>query len=209
MKPRNTLAVSAALALASLSAPAMAQSAGDWTLGVGLHSVDPKSDNGTLAGTLRADVEDDIKPTITAEYFIRDNLGIEVLAAAPFKHDISLDGVKAGETRHLPPVVSLQYHFNSGGRVSPFLGLGVNYTRFFKEKSDADGPLAGAGLKLDASWGLAAHAGLDFRLGESSALRVDARWIDIETDVSVEGLGHVGSAKLDPIVYGVAYVWKF
>src|SRR5690606_41366836 len=90
MKPRNTLAVSAALALASLSAPAMAQSAGDWTLGVGLHSVDPKSDNGTLAGTLRADVDDDIKPTITAEYFIRDNLGIEVLAAAPFKHDIKI-----------------------------------------------------------------------------------------------------------------------
>src|SRR5690606_22602722 len=97
MQPRNTLAVSAPLALASLSALAMAQSAGDWTLGVGLHSVDPKSDNGTLAGTLRADVDDDIKPTITAEYFIRDNLGIEVLAAAPFKHDISLDGVRSEE----------------------------------------------------------------------------------------------------------------
>ncbi|MCE7033548.1 outer membrane beta-barrel protein [Lysobacter sp. GX 14042] len=209
MKSRNLLAVAATLALVGLSSPALAQSPGDWTLGVGVHAVEPKSDNGTLAGTLRADVDEDIRPTITAEYFIGDNLGIEVLAAAPFKHDIRLDGAKAGETKHLPPVVSLQYHFNSQGRVSPFLGLGVNYTRFFEERSNPEGPLAGAGLKLDGSWGLAAHAGLDFRISDRSALRVDARWIDIETDVSVEGLGKVGSADLDPIVYGVAWIWKF
>lgn len=209
MKSRNLLAVAATLALVGLSSPALAQSAGDWTLGVGVHAVDPKSGNGTLAGTLRADVDEDIKPTVTAEYFIGDNLGIEVLAAAPFKHDIKLNGVKAGQTRHLPPVVSLQYHFNSQGQVSPFLGLGVNYTRFFEEKSDVDGPLGGAGLKLDGSWGLAAHAGLDFRISDNSAVRIDARWIDIETDVSVEGLGNVGSANLDPIVYGVAWIRTF
>jgi hypothetical protein len=61
----------------------MAQSKGDWTVSAGVHQVAPKSNNGWLAGhTLKVDVDNDVKPTITGEYFIADNLGIEVLAAA-------------------------------------------------------------------------------------------------------------------------------
>ena len=40
-----------AAALALAAAPAMAQSKGDWTFGVGLHNVAPKSDNGSLDAT--------------------------------------------------------------------------------------------------------------------------------------------------------------
>ena len=198
-----------AIALAfGAAAPAFAQSKGDWTLGVGVHQVNPKSDNGTLAGgTLPLDIDSDVKPTITFEYFLRDNLGLEVLAALPFKHDISVKGVgKVGETKHLPPTVSLQYHFNSKGKVSPLLGVGLNYTTFFSE--DTTGALEGTRLKLDDSWGLAAHAGLDFKVSERSAVRVDVRWADIDTKVEVDG-AKLGTANIDPLVYGVAYVLKF
>ena len=42
-----------AATLAAVALPAAAQSAGEWTLGIGIHNVDPKSNNGTLAnGTL-------------------------------------------------------------------------------------------------------------------------------------------------------------
>ncbi len=202
-----------AAALALAAAPAMAQSKGDWTLGVGVHAVDPKSDAGDLNGTalglgaLPTKVSSDTKPTITAEYFIADNVGIEVLAALPFKHDVSIDGVgKVGQTKQLPPVVSLQYHFTNAGKVTPFVGLGVNYTKFFS--TDAKGALAGTSLKLEDSWGLAAHAGLDFALSEKGALRVDLRWADIDTKAKVNG-NKLGSASIDPLVYGVAYVFSF
>lgn len=196
-----------AAALFAASVPAMAQSKGEWTLGIGIHDVSPASDNGKLAnGTLKLDVDDDIKPTVTFEYFVADNLGIEVLGALPFKHDISIDGLgKVGSSKDLPPVVSLQYHFNSRGKVSPFLGAGINYTTFFSE--DTTGALAGSKLKLDDSWGLAAHAGLDFAIGKG-ALRVDARWIDIDSKVTLDG-ARIGTANIDPLVYGVAYVFKF
>ncbi len=198
-----------AIALAfGAAAPAFAQSKGDWTLGVGVHQVNPKSDNGTLAGgTLPLDIDSDVKPTVTFEYFLRDNLGLEVLAALPFKHDIAVDGVgTVGSTKHLPPTVSLQYHFNSKGKVSPFLGAGLNYTTFFSE--DTKGALAGTDLKLDDSWGLAAHVGMDIKVSERGAVRVDARWIDIDSDVEVDG-AKLGTANIDPLVYGVAYVVKF
>ncbi|WP_374601164.1 OmpW family protein [Arenimonas sp.] len=205
---RTLLATPLALALAlGFSAPALAQEAGDWTVSVGAHVVAPKSGNGTLAGgALAADVGDDWRPTITAEYFFSPNLGLEVLAALPFEHDIKLNGVKAGSTKHLPPTFTLQYHFRNESIVTPFLGAGVNYTRFFDEKTT--GPLAGTDLSLDASWGLAAHAGLDFAIGEGKWLRVDARHIDIDTDVKVNGAG-VGTVNIDPLVYGAAFVWAF
>lgn len=197
-----------AVSLAAVAAPAMAQSAGDWTLGVGVHQVDPKSDNGKLAnGTLPLTIDSDAKPSITFEYFVKENLGIEVLGALPFKHEIAVKGVgKVGQTKHLPPTVTLQYHFNSAGKVSPLLGVGLNYTTFFSE--DTTGPLAGSRLKLDDSFGLAVHAGLDFKVAGKGSLRVDVRWADIDAEVKVDG-AKLGTANIDPLVYGVSYVMQF
>ncbi|MCC8538593.1 OmpW family protein [Xanthomonas codiaei] len=207
MRMRSSLLL-AGLAATVASVPALAQSKGDWTVAVGAHQVAPKSDNGRLVGgTLEAEVGNDIKPTFTAEYFVADNLGIEVLAALPFEHDIALRGAgRVGSTKHLPPVVSLQYHFNSQGRVSPFLGAGINYTRFFS--TDTRGALAGSELELDDSWGLALHAGLDFKLSERGALRVNLRWIDIDTEARLDG-SRIGTVNIDPLVYGAAYVHRF
>ncbi|MBK0056309.1 OmpW family outer membrane protein [Stenotrophomonas sp. S39] len=206
MRKTSPLILAAAVSLAA--APAMAQSKGDWTVSAGVHQVAPKSNNGSLAGgTLKVDVDSDIKPTITGEYFIADNLGIEVLAALPFKHDININGLgRVGSTKHLPPVVSLQYHFNSKGKVSPFVGAGLNYTTFFSE--DTTGALAASKLKLEDSWGLAAHAGIDFAIGEKGALRVDLRWIDIDSKVKLDG-EKIGTVNIDPLAYGVSYVFKF
>lgn len=196
-----------ALAFGGLAAPAFAQDAGQWTFSVGAHQVNPKSNNGSLAGnTLDVEVGSNVRPTVTAEYFVRDNLGIEVLAALPFQHDIDIKGLgKVGSTKHLPPVVSLQYHFGKGN-VKPFVGAGINYTYFFSESTS--GALAGNKLNLDNSWGLAAHAGIDFKVGDKGAIRVDARWIDIDTDVSLNGT-NLGTVNVDPLVYGAAYVFNF
>jgi len=207
------LASLALLAAAAASSPVFAQSTGDWTLGVGVHVVDPKSNGGNLDATAlglgplpTTRVDSDLRPTITGEYFIRDGLGIEVLAALPFQHKIKIDGVgKVGSTKQLPPVVSLQYHFNTGSKVSPFIGLGVNYTKFFNERTQ--GALARTKLKLDASWGLAGHVGVDIQLNPRYALRLDARYVDISSDVRVNGL-KVGKADIDPLVYGAALVIK-
>ena len=206
---RSTLA--AALALAAM--PAFAQSAGHWTVGIGAHNVAPKSDNGTLTatplGNLSMDVGSNARPTVTAEYFIKDNLGIEVLAALPFQHDIDVVGVgKVGSTKQLPPTVSLQYHFGEG-KVRPFVGVGVNFTAFFSTKTE--GAIAGTDLDLSNSWGLAGHLGIDFQVSEKGAIRVDYRKIDIDTKVKLNGanLGTRNTVNIDPSVYGVAYVFQF
>mgnify|MGYP003584476817 CR=1 FL=1 len=189
------------LASAALALPALAQSAGDMTLGLGLAGVMPKDGNGTLAGAA-ADVGNNVRPSITFEYLIRDNLGIEVLGALPFKHDISLGGAFAGTTKHLPPTVSLNYHIPTGGKVTPFVGVGLNYTTFFEESSDL------GDLKIKDSWGLAATLGADYALSDKGALRLDLRYIDIDSEVTLDG-APIGTVEIDPVVASVSYVMKF
>lgn len=197
-----------AAALACAAQPALAQQAGNYTIGIGAHQVQPKSNNGSLInGTAKLEIGDNVQPTITFEYFLRENLGLEVLAATPFKHDIDIKGLgKVATAKHLPPTFSLQYHWNSQGTVSPFVGVGVNYTTFFSEKTT--GALSGTKLKLKDSVGVAAHLGVDFIISERSSIRVDARWIDINSDVELNGR-KIGKAQIDPTVYGLAYVMKF
>ena len=202
----NKLLLPSLLALA-FSPAAMAFEAGDWVIKAGVHAVDPKSDNGSLAaGALEVDVDTNSRPSLMVEYFLTDAMGLELLAAWPFKHTVELNGADAAEITHLPPTVSLQYHFNSDGKVSPFVGAGVNFTWIYDEESR--GPIDGTDLDLDNSWGLALHAGVDFQVSDRWYVGVDARWIDIDTDVEVDGAA-VGTVNVDPLAYGVYASYRF
>ena len=204
----QSLVLAAATALTMTTA--FAVPAGTWSIAAGAHYVDPKSDNGTLNNGLSVDVDGDVRPTISGEYFIANNVGVELLAAIPFHHDFTLtdanDDEITGKTQHLPPTLSLQYHFdgyNLPMNVKPFVGVGVNYTTFFKEKISN-----GADLDLDDSVGVAGHIGLDIPFAPTESFRIDARYMDIKTDATLNGTD-IGEIDISPWVYGVAFVKQF
>ncbi|MEX0365255.1 MAG: OmpW family protein [Ruegeria sp.] len=199
---RTAAALVLTTALTALAAPVAAQSQGDWTVGVGLGYLDPKSDNSTLAGAA-ASIDDDTRPIFTLEYFIRDNIGIELLAATPFEHDVTLAGLgNAGSVKHLPPTLSVNYHFATQSAWKPYVGLGLNYTTFFDEQS----PLGN--LEADDSFGVSVQAGLDYQITDRGALRLNVRWFDIESDVTLNG-APIGTADIDPVLVGFSYVHSF
>ncbi|SEM08273.1 outer membrane protein [Roseovarius tolerans] len=201
---KHITALTLAALMASTAAPALAQEQGDILLGLGLGWIEPGNGSNTVAG--KVDADGALSPTITFEYFIADRVGIELLASWPFKHDLNLNGTNAGETKHLPPTLSLQYYFTNNSSITPFIGAGINYTYFFDE--EGQGPLNGVSVQLDDSWGLALHAGADFALSEKSALRADVRYIDIETEATVGG-ANIGDVDISPWVFNIAYVMKF
>ena len=211
----QSLVLAAATALTMTTA--FAVPAGTWSIAAGAHYVDPKSDNGTLTNTdlglvANVDVDGDVRPTISGEYFIANNVGVELLAAIPFHHDFTLNDATGkelltGKTQHLPPTLSLQYHFdgyNTPMNIKPFVGVGVNYTTFFKEKAN----VAGTELKLDDSVGVAGHIGLDIPFAPTESFRIDARYMDIKTDATLNGTD-IGEIDISPWVYGVAFVKQF
>ena len=207
----QSLVLAAATALTMTTA--FAVPAGTWSIAAGAHYVEPKSNNGTLAdGAYSVDVDGDVRPTISGEYFVADNVGVELLAAIPFHHDITLTDNNGNrvdaKTQHLPPTLSLQYHFdgyNMPMNVKPFVGVGVNYTTFFKERVYLGN---GNDLELDDSVGIAGHVGLDIPFTPTEAFRIDARYMDIKTDASLNG-EDIGEVDISPWVYGVAFVKQF
>ncbi len=226
------LALATAMIAASTSTQVMALEAGDWIFRAGVTTVDPNesSDQTRAAGAPFAGVDlgevgvdSDTQLGITVEYMLSNNLGIELLAATPFQHTVSakqpLKGVlggsgEIGDVKHLPPTLSLNYHFNSGSNFQPYIGLGINYTIFFDEdeSSELEG-IGGDGFELEDSWGLAAQVGFDYHLSEKWLVNGSVRYIDIETDAevknSVTGKVTVDNVEIDPYVYTLSVGYKF
>lgn len=181
---------------------AHAQDNSTWIWRVGVHSVQPKSDNHSVVN-----VDGATMLTFNGTYMLASNWGLELLAALPFKHDINLNGGgKVAETKHLPPTLSVQYHFNPSGKIRPYVGAGLNATLFFSE--DTTGALAGADLKLDPSFGPAVQVGIDIDVAAQWFVNIDARWFDIDSNAELNGVD-LGTVEIDPYAFGVSLGRRF
>lgn len=216
-----------------VTAPALASSlnSGDWLIRAGAASVNPDVSsttptlNGTgLGGTADGiDIGDDTQIGLSATYMFNSNWGIEVLAATPFEHDITidggaLDGAPVGTTKHLPPTISAQYYFMGGSdsAFQPYVGFGLNYTTFFSEKVDPvfEGALGATGseLSIEDSFGWAAQVGVDFHFSDRWFVNASAMKASIEADATVklQPSGTVAvTADIDPWVYRVNIGYRF
>lgn len=193
----------ALLALAVCGLATAGAQAGDWLFRAGAHNVAPKSNNHSVVN-----VDDATSLTVSATYFVSPHFAVEVLGAVPFKHDINLNanGAKVAETTHLPPTVTLQYHFApDAARFRPYVGAGLNYTLFYSEKTQ--GALAGSKLELDNSFGGAVEAGMDIALNADWAVNLNVRWFDIDTDARL-GTTNLGTVNIDPMAYGIMVTRK-
>jgi len=204
-KPSLLIAASLAAATLAASSQAFAYGAGDFFTRLGVAQVTPKNDNGALAdGALAVDVQDKTDFAFTLGYRFHDKMGVELLAALPFKHDIALNGENLASTKHLPPTLTLQYYPLGGtqARVQPYIGAGINYTRFSDEQ------LAIGELDLDDSWGLAGQLGIDLLIDDNWALNAAAWYLDIDTDATVNGAA-AGTVEIDPIVVMAGLSYRF
>ncbi len=192
-----------------LTAPVQAHEAGDWLIKFGVTQVHPKSGNGkVLNDTVELDVGNSVRPSFTVTYMATRNIGVELLAAWPFKHDISGSGGlgKIATTKQLPPTLSIQWHFLPDSAIQPYVGLGLNYTHFFSTRTR--GALEGADLKLGDSWGLAGQMGVDVKLNDRWFVNVDVRYIDISSRVKLNG-ERIGKTRIDPWVFTAGIGYRF
>ncbi len=236
---RLTLALVALLAAPTV----LAFESGQWFTRVGLANVAPGSSSGGIAvpalgitpipGT-EAEANVETQLGITINYMVTPRVGLELLAATPFSHQIKADlngfsaglEVDAAKVKQLPPTLSVNYYPNggTGSKFQPYVGLGVNYTVFFSEDVDAElealtGTLAGTpgpvdlDLELDNSVGLAAQIGFDYLVNENWYINAAVRYIDIETDATfTSALGDtitVDDVSIDPMVYQFTFGYAF
>lgn len=151
-------------------------------------------------------------PELDISYFFTPNLAAELILTYPQQQDVTvmqsaLGGpTKIGSFRHLPPILTLQYHFRPESRFKPYLGAGINYTRI----SSVDLQVPGVGpLDLSRnSFGPALQAGFDYRLTDSLYFNVDIKKTWISADVKLAGQT-ISKVRVDPWLVGVGLGYRF
>ncbi|MEZ9648343.1 outer membrane protein OmpW, partial [Vibrio sp. 10N.261.52.C2] len=210
------LGVSSVIA-ALMSTNVLAHKEGDFIIRAGAAIVSPNDSSGDVLGnsSLEFSVDSNTQLGLTFGYMFTDNISLEVLAATPFSHSISVNGVgEVAETKHLPPTFMVQYYFGEANSdFRPYVGAGINYTVFFDESLTSTGK-NDAGLtdvSLDDSWGLAANIGIDYMINEDWFLNASVWYADIGTTATYKTATDTfkTDVDIDPWVFMIGGGYNF
>jgi outer membrane protein len=200
----KSIAIATAFAAIFASSTASAEFYGKFGIGYTV----PKTNNGTLAG-LDANVDDawaligGVGYRFSPSMFIDFSTGINGA-----DHTVKLDTLGVVATLDQRPVnLSFGYQFLTDQKFRPFVTAGYGWNLVSNEKTE--GALAGLGINVDDGSGLALGLGADYSFNEKWFFRADVKWMDFDSDVNVESLGNVGTAKVNPIFYDLSIGYNF
>ncbi len=205
------------MSAAAISATAVAQDfkpkqAGQWQVTARMTTVAPDEDGAILTSAgaatgLNVAVNDDTVPTLGFTYFFTDHIAVEAILGTS-QHEIRAQGgatdVAVHETWVLPPVIAAQYHFNPKGRISPYVGAGVNFMNWYNGKDKN-----GFTVALKNSGGTAIQAGVDIALKKNWVLNLDYKKVFYKTDARINGGALTSEVTLDPTVASVGLGYRF
>lgn len=163
---------------------------------------------GALVPGADADISTEVIPTLTLTYFFNKNIAAELFCCFA-KFDVQgegvLKGADLGDTWVFPPIVTLQYHFDSMNGFKPYVGAGVEYIAFF---SEGDSKTLNAVTNIDNAWGFALQAGFDLEVGNGLYLNADVKKVWLDTEASW-GTGHTAEVDVDPWIFSVGLGYRF
>lgn len=194
MKKRWIIALAAAAAIPA----AQAQTAGSVLVRARAVYLDSANKDDTGLGLT---INNKWIPEVDISYFFTPNLAAELILTYPQKQTVHSSVLNAdlGTFKHLPPTLTVQYHFTGLGIARPYLGAGVNYTNISSVNL-----LGGAANLKHNSYGLAAQAGVDVNIGGGWVINADVKKVQIGTKVYVGG-ADAGKFKVDPVLFGLGF----
>lgn len=193
--------LAAAAVCALTSGAAMAQTEGPWLVRARAVHLDSANKDNTGLGL---SINDKTIPELDITYFFSPNIAAELVLTVPQKQDVNSTAAGyLGTLKHLPPSLLAQYHFTQFSGFKPYVGAGINYTRFSSVKL-----LGGAADVKRSSWGGALQVGVDVPLNKQWSLNFDVKKVYIKTDVSLNG-ANAGSFKIDPVLVGIGLGYRF
>lgn len=205
-----------ALAAAALSPLALAQTEAQHTLKFGVVRYTTHSQTNGVTGVgipAGADAQTGDATTLvfTYEVTLGSNLGVEVALGVPPKITAHATGTVAflGEVmsaNSVSPTVFANYHFGAPGSAwRPYVGLGLNYTRF----ANVESPY-GWEVKLSDSVGPAASMGVDYRINAQWGLWASVVAIKVKSDlVAVSGTVLQSTIDFRPVTYAIGASMRF
>ncbi|HSW04997.1 OmpW/AlkL family protein [Aquabacterium sp.] len=205
--------LAAAVGLALLCTMAQAQ---ENTIKIGVTRYDTHAKTSGISGIgvpagADAEVGDATTAIFVYERLVSPNFGIELVLGVPPKITSRASGTVAflGEVlsaRNVAPTLLFNYHFGQpGDTLRPYLGAGINYTRFVDIKSSL-----ASDVQMSDSVGLAVHAGIDYALNKQWGLFASVSALKVKSDLVASG-STVLTTTIDfkPIVYSMGASYRF
>lgn len=191
----------------------------NWLVRGRILNVNPNDKSGSVTGIPGSGVSVDSDTTLELDftYFFNTNWGAELILGTS-QHDLNGDGSigtlgKIGSAKTLPPTVTAVYQFTPNAAVRPYAGIGINYTRFYGEKTSAslNAALGPTTAKLDSSWGLAGQAGVDIDITKDWFINLDAKYIRMDTTIRLDSSGTTRTVNVDlnPWFFGLGIGTRF
>ncbi|MEO8013344.1 MAG: OmpW family outer membrane protein [Polaromonas sp.] len=224
------LAIAGILA-ACAAAPSMAQQN---TIKLGISNVQPHSSASDFSGPftpsgISLEVRDKTTPFFSYTRELSDQWDVELALGFPPKHDIALkvsnpalpgsaqalSGQVGATIRQVAPTLFVNYKFLEKTSVwRPFVGAGINYTRFDKTHSTAAGDALNGGptsISLEDSVGLALQAGVAWRLSNEWSVSASLATARVTSKITTNTLGIERHADITfkPRVFTVAVGYSF
>ncbi len=219
------LRIIAIATLTTLAASAVHAQAGTWVARIGATRIMPNVESGSLSAPTMVNSKIDIDPATALSggitYFIDDHFAIDVPLSLPFKHDVVGDGAVAGvgkvaEVKALPTTVLARYHFlTPREQVRPYLGAGLTYAKFFKEKTTSvlsaltgGTPSNPTTMEVDPKLGLTVQVGTTVKL--TDRISFDAAllktWLRTTVHLST---GQSIDLKINPLTVSLGVGYRF
>jgi outer membrane protein len=145
------------------------------------------------------------------EHLFRPDFGVELVLGVPPKITGTATGSVAflGEVlsaRNVAPTLLFNYHFGGANdALRPYLGIGVNYTRFVNVKSTL-----ASDVHMSDSVGLAVQAGVDYWFNKQWGMFASIAKVQTKSDLVASG-STVIQTTIDfrPMVYSMGLNFRF
>jgi outer membrane protein len=161
-----------------------------------------------------ARAKDNVALGLELVYLLNPNWGVSMTLGTPPTTTLvgkggPVDGLTLGKVTYGPAVLAMNYRFNSVGKVTPYIGAGVNYTAVL---SDKDGAVAN--LKVKSAWGTVLQAGFEVPVNNDWGVFFDVKKVFLKTTATgtVPAFGGApASAKirLDPTIVQLGVSYRF
>lgn len=219
------------LLASSIAVPALAQQN---TVKIGVSHVQPRSSTSNFSGPFTPTgisliVRDKTTPFFSYTRDIDEQWAVELAVGFPPTHDIeltvnnlalpasaqALSGQVGAKVRQVAPTLFLNYRFlEKTSPLRPFVGVGINYTRFDKTSSNAVGNALNGGptsIALEDSAGLALQGGVSYRLSDQWSLTAALATAQVKSRITTNTLGieRTADIKFRPSVFTVALGYSF
>jgi outer membrane protein len=211
-----SLASTAVLSLLgmSLATPVLAE-AGDFYVRAGVSAMDPDTGSDSFSTIPRSGVRLDSDITLggTFGWFFTDSVALELSSSLPYSTDLEgnrqltdLGIGDLGDVKYVPTYLTLNLFIDDTSAVTPYLGAGVAFNKFYDENAKPPG----LDVNLESTFTPTFLAGVELDFGAPVLVNFDVRYTLLDADAAFSGaIDETVEMEIDPVVFSLGVGYRF